>query len=540
MAYTDQKNALLSVFNKDGIVEFARELKDLGWNLYASGGTAKLIQESGIDVTDAAQLVGGSAILGHKVVTLSREIHAGLMADLDDEVEVNELEDLNIPPIHLVAVDFYPLEEEIDTPGSTVESVREKTDIGGPTMLRSAAKGRRIVLSRADQRQVVIDWLKEGEPNRDEFISDLVATAEYECARYIGISAQYLGGHENVYLTALKHATKLKYGENPYQSPSALFADNRINPDPLGLDQFTQHKGFTLSYINATDLDRLVNSITHIAAGFERNFGNVPFIALGAKHSNSCGGAVADTAVQAIEKMIEGDRRAIFGGVIIINAVIDVPEATAMLRHKMDSDNDRLLDAIIAGGITDEALAIITRKKLRVLTNPALLNLTEASLEQACKLRPVRGGMLINPQPNFVLDLSAAEITGTGDITEQQKRDIILSWGIGSTSQSNTITIVKDDMLYGNGVGQQDRVGAAQLAIKRATDAGHTLSGACAYSDSFFPFVDGPQTLVEAGITTLFASSGSVRDQEVIDYLADKNLTIRMIPDKLGRGFYGH
>ena len=540
MPYSYQKNALLSVYNKDGIVDFARELIELGWTIYASGGTARAIMDAGLEVKDVADLVGGSAILGHKVVTLSREIHAGLMADLTDQSEVKELEDLDIPPIHLVAVDFYPLEEEIEKPGASIESVREKTDIGGPTMLRSAAKGQRIVLSRGDQRGPVIEWLKQGEPDRNHFIAHLVATAEYECARYIGISAQYLGGYENVYLSALKYKTELKYGENPYQSPSALFADNRISPDPLGIDQFTQHKGFTLSYINATDLDRLINSITHIAAGFERNFDNVPFIALGAKHSNSCGGAVANTAVEAIEKMIEGDLRAIFGGVVIINAVIDVAEAETLMRYKMDGENNRLLDAIIAGGITDDALEIITRKKLRILTNPALLSLTEASLEQASKLRPVRGGLLINPQPNFVLDLSAPEITGTGNLSKQQKRDIILSWGIGSTSQSNTITIVKDDMLYGNGVGQQDRVGAAQLAIKRATDAGHHLDGACAYSDSFFPFVDGPQTLVEAGITTLFASSGSVRDQEVLDYLSDKHITMRMIPDKIGRGFYGH
>ena len=533
------KNALLSVFDKTGIVEFARDLHKLGWTIYASGGTAKIIDEANIAVKDAASLVGGSAILGHKVVTLSREIHAGLLADLDDESEMKELAELNIPPIHLVAVDMYPLENELQNPDATPVSIREKTDIGGPTMLRAAAKGRRIVLSRQEQRQAVVDWLKNDMPEEETVREELAAAAEYESARYIGISAQYLG-QGDTYVTAIKRNKSLKYGENPYQAPSAFFSDNRSNPDPLGLDQFTQHKGHTLSYINATDLDRLINSMAHIAAGFERNFGNVPFIALGAKHSNSCGGAVADTAVAAIEKMIEGDLRAIFGGVIIMNAVIDVPEANALLQYKMDGEKDRLLDAIIAGGITDEALAIITRKKLRVLTNPALLSLSEVSLEQASKLRPVRGGMLISPQPNFVLDLSADEITGTGEITEQQKRDIILAWGIGSTSQSNTITIVKDDMLYGNGVGQQDRVGAAQLAIKRATDASHTLSGATAYSDSFFPFVDGPTTLVEAGITTLFASSGSIRDQEVIDYLADKNLTIRMIPDKIGRGFYGH
>ncbi|HEY1085753.1 MAG TPA: hypothetical protein VGE34_03455 [Candidatus Saccharimonadales bacterium] len=534
-----QKNALLSVYDKSGIDTFGRELENLGWTIYASGGTAKALTDAGITVIDAAELIGGAAILGHKVVTLSREIHAGLMADLDDPSEVEELSTLGIPEIHLVAVDFYPLEEEINNPASTPESIREKTDIGGPTMLRSAAKGRRIVLSRPEQRSEVIEWLKNDRPDNKLFREKLAAVAEYECARYIGISAGQLGGAD-VFTMNLRNHAELKYGENPYQSPSALFADNRIAPDPLGMDQFVQHKGHTLSYINMTDLDRLVNSITHIAAGFEKNFGTVPCIAIGAKHSNACGAAVADTPVKAVEKMLEGDLRAIFGGVIIMNFVVDEEVATSLMRHKVEGEKNRLLDAVIAGDITPEALEILSRAKLRVLTNPALLTLTEASLEHAAKLRPVRGGMLINPQPNFVLDLASSEITGTGDLSEQQKRDIVLSWGIGSTSQSNTITIVKDDMLYGNGVGQQDRVGAAQLALKRAGDAGHDVSDATAYSDSFFPFVDGPATLVEAGIGTIFATSGSIRDQEVLDYLADKSVTMRMIPDKIGRGFYGH
>ena len=289
-----------------------------------------------------------------------------------------------------------------------------------------------------------------------------------------------------------------------------------------------------------TDIDRLVNSITHIAAGFEKNFGSVPCIAIGAKHSNACGAGVADTPLEATKKMLEGDLRAIFGGVIIMNFVVDEAVATTLMRHKVDGEKNRLLDAVIAGDVTPEALEILARAKLRVLTNPALLKLSSSSLEQAPKFRPVRGGMLITPQPNFVLDLVSPDITGTGELSEQQKRDIVLAWGIGSTSQSNTITIVSNDMLYGNGVGQQDRVGAAQLAIKRTTDAGHDLSSATAYSDSFFPFVDGPTTLVDAGISTIFATSGSIRDQEVLDYLASKSVTMRMIPDKIGRGFYGH
>lgn len=534
------QNALLSVYDKTGIVEFAGGLAELGWNIYSSGGTARAIGEAGVPVTDVAELVGGGAILGHKVVTLSREVHAGLLADLEDAGEMEELRWLDIPVLHLVGVDMYPLEEEIMDPSATAASVRAKTDIGGPTMLRAGAKGRRIVLSVAEQRQQVLDWLQAGKPDEEAFLDELAARAEYEAARYIGISAQYLGG-DDVMLSAMRRVAPTKYGENPQQPTAALYADNRVNVDPLGLDQFDHVKGWELSFVNETDMDRLQQTITRVAAGFERNFAEVPAIVVGVKHGNACGAGVAESLADATRKMLEGDEIAIFGGVVMLNGEIDEEVATILMRHNINEDApNRMLDGVVAASATPEAIEILSRAKLRVVVDPALSDLSQESLDVKPRIRPVRGGALVQPNYTFVQDLGAEHMQHHGETTEQQQRDMILAWAIGSTSNSNTITIVKDGKLLGNGVGQQDRVGAAKLALSRAADRGHDVRGAVAYSDSFFPFSDGPQVLVDAGIRAVLTSSGSVKDSEVIDTFLSGGVAVSMVPDKVGRGFFGH
>jgi phosphoribosylaminoimidazolecarboxamide formyltransferase / IMP cyclohydrolase len=188
----EEKNALLSVYNKEGIVEFAQGLSELGWNLYSSGGTARKIGEADVQVADVSELVGGEAILGHRVVTLSREVHAGLLADKNDPEQMKELKDLKIPLLDLVCVDMYPLEKAIEE-GKSENEVVEMTDVGGPTMLHSAAKGRRIVLSKQEQREPVLDWLRAGSPDEAEVRTKLAATAEAEVADYVNLSAEFLG-----------------------------------------------------------------------------------------------------------------------------------------------------------------------------------------------------------------------------------------------------------------------------------------------------------------------------------------------------------
>jgi phosphoribosylaminoimidazolecarboxamide formyltransferase/IMP cyclohydrolase len=548
--------ALLSVYDKTGIVEFAQGLVDLGWQLYASGGTAKAIQDAAIEVKDVSGLVGGTAILGHRVVTLSREISAGLLADKSSKQDLDELAKLNLPIIDLVCVDMYPIEEAILKSDDKAEVIKQ-TDIGGPTMLRSAAKGRRIVLSHSEQRQPVLDWLKADKPDQDTFLDKLAARAEYEVARYVLASAKYLNGTEISGFAAQKHSPA-KYGENPQQAEAAFYADNRVEPDPLGLDQFQHVQGMERSFINMTDIDRLLQTVTHIAAGFDRNFDKVPAIAAGVKHGNACGAGVAETAVEAVQKMLTGDTRAIFGGVIMINGPIDEKVAETLMHHAMDGDKPRLLDGVIGSSVTKEALELLSRNKLRVVVNPALVELSEKSLDSARRLRPVRGGTLEQPNYDFVVDLNADYIQTHGGISDQQKQDMILGWAIGSTSNSNTISLVKNGQLIGNGVGQQDRVGAGQLALTRTTNVlpqlgeqggnlimkitlvKDKLAGAVAYSDSFFPFPDGPELLAKAGIKAFLTTSGSVGDEAVIKVLTDAGASIVMLPDKIGRGFYLH
>ncbi len=550
-------NALLSVYDKTGIEDFAKGLVDLGWTVYASGGTAQKIKAANVAVTDVATLVGGEAILGHRVVTLSRELYAGILADTDSPEDMAEMQQLGLPLIDLVCVDMYPLESEIAKPDASIKDIVTQTDIGGPTMIRAAAKARRVVLSVAEQRQPVLEWLQAGKPNQAEFLEHLAARAEYEVTRYTLALAKYLNGSEVSGFVARK-ASATKYGENPQQAEAGLYADNRIAVDPLGVDQFQHVQGMEQSYINLTDIDRLLQTVTHIAAGFERNFGSVPALAVGVKHGNACGAGVADTHVAAVKKMLEGDTRAIFGGVVMINGDIDKEVAETLMTYAMEAGAKRLLDGVIGVSVSDDALQLLSRAKLRVVVNPALAHLSQASLDATRRLRPVRGAVLEQPNYDFVQDLTAEHMQFYGEVTDLQKRDMILGWAIGATSNSNTITLIKDGQLIGNGVGQQDRVGAGQLALARTTvnmpelsidgdtlTITHTLDlkkirGAVAYSDSFFPFADGPSVLAEAGIAAILTSSGSVGDETVIKTLTEAGVSLAMVPDKVGRGFYAH
>jgi phosphoribosylaminoimidazolecarboxamide formyltransferase/IMP cyclohydrolase len=530
-----QKNALLSVFDKAGIVEFARSLVALDWKLYSSGGTATAIAAAGLPVTDVAQLVGGSAILGHRVVTLSREVHAGLLARPIDE-DIAEMEALGLPYIDLVCFNLYPLEAEIANPEATTESVIEKTDIGGPTALNSGAKGQRIVIGDPNDYERVIDWLEAGSPNKNEFVRALTAKAYFITSKYYLPAARYHS--EDLYQGIFgERVETLKYGENPSMTPAALY---KSSDDPLAVHNFQLLEGDERSLVGLTDVDRLLQVMTHIAAGFEANFDKVPLIAVGVKHGNACGAAVGDNPIEVVKKMIAGDKRAIFGGVIMTNFEITREVAEALLERE-EGDGPRMFDGVFAPSFGESADTVLHRyqAKCRMMFNPALAVLNIISLDTAPRLRQVRGGFLLQPNYTFVLKLDESDLYGHAP-SEQEQFDLILAWAIGCVSNSNTITIVCDGQLLGNGVGQQDRVGAAELAVKRATDAGHELSGSVAWSDSFFPAPDGPEVLALAGIRVIFTSSGSRRDDETIAMCEAKQVTLLMQPDPKVRGFSSH
>jgi phosphoribosylaminoimidazolecarboxamide formyltransferase/IMP cyclohydrolase len=533
-----EKTALISVFDKTGIVEFAQELKSLGWRLLASGGTARTIAGAGIPVDDVSTLVGGDAILGHRVVTLSREVHAGLLAR-DTSDDRAELDRLGIPRIDLVCVDLYPLESETSDPACTRESVIEKTDIGGPTILRSAAKGRRVVVSDPADRQAVIEWLKAGKPDEDDFVTGLVAKAEAVCGLYALHSAAYHGDGDVRSVTGSR-VQSFSYGENPWQTPAEHYSVE--SEDPLAMERFRLIAGGKLSYNNMVDVDRLLQTATHIAAGFHANRGQVPAIAVGVKHGNPCGAAFSSRPAEAVELMVAGDPRAIFGGVVLVNFPLDEQAARTLRSHLVPNGSHRILDTVIAPSFTEGAISLLNRKggRCRFLANPALSHLDDRSLDAASRFRYVRGGFIVQPNYTHVLDFDDPDIRVVGQRDEELEDDMLLAWAIGSTSNSNTITLVRRQQLIGNGMGQMDRVTAARHAVEKSIEANHATEGGVAYSDSFFPFTDGPEILAYAGVRAIITCSGSVRDDEVGGFCRERNVTVYMIPNAKARGFFGH
>lgn len=514
-------HAFISVYDKTGVVEFARELLDLGYTIIASGGTAKAIRDGGVPVLNLADLIGAGEMLHHKVVTLDRKFHAMLLADESAE-EVAELTKLGVPRIDLVCADFYP-QNEIG-----------QTDIGGPTMIRAATKGRRTVICDVADRSRVLKWLKDGMPDGDQFKNNLWAKAERRVAEYVFESSRkYLplppsyrkrgekGGDSTV---------ECLYGENRWQTDAGLTITP--NSDPLAHDKFALIAGTDRSYINFTDIDRLLQSATHIAAGFKKNFKKIPAIAIGAKHGNLCGAGVGP---DALKKMLSGDPQAISGGWVLVNFSIGKKEATLLQTYKTEK---RILDGVIAPAITEEAIEILARKsgRCRLLVNPALATSALAQLDEHVRFRYVRGGFLTQSNYTFVPDFSGMKL----HVTRATLHDLLLAWAVGSTSNSNTVTLVKNGMLLANATGQQSRVLACRLALMIAKNAKHATKNAAAYSDSFFPFLDGPKVLANAGIKSLFVTSGSIRDKEVFAYLAKRKIKVVSLPDEQARGFFGH
>ncbi|MBI1957112.1 MAG: hypothetical protein HYS44_01480 [Candidatus Niyogibacteria bacterium] len=334
---------------------------------------------------------------------------------------------------------------------------------------------------------------------------------------------------------------RLKYGENPWQEGAKYVP--ALTDDPLALHQFELVEGKEPSYNTFTDLDRALQTITHIAAAFSKILDRVPAIAVGIKHGNPCGAAIANMSIDAIRMMIDCDPLALFGGFVIVNFPIYADNAQFLATYL--SKERRILDGVAAPEFTVAAQKILVRRngKCRMFANPALARLSDTSLDTTCRSRYVRGGMLVQQNYTYVLDLDDPELQMTGEILEYDDRDFILAWATGSTSNSNTVALVKNGKLIGNGVGQQDRVGACQLAVERAKRSGHEIAGALAYSDSFFPFTDGIDVLADAGVKTIFASrrtDHSKRDDEITEHCKKRGIVLWTLPDAKCRGFFGH
>jgi len=530
-----KKVALISVYNKAGIEEFAKALVDMGWLILSSGGTAKTLTKAGIPVTDVADLISGSqadlldlflvkvtqgqnisdldgffengnriikelvngaAILGHRVVTLSREVHAGLLADLNKPEDLAELEKLVIPVIRLVCCDFYPMKDIIAKPGATIESVVEMTDIGGPTMVRSAAKGGRIVICDAADRQWVLNELKTNLGNlTSEHLLWLHAKAEKTVAQYCLESARFHSRNEvdipdSVYDgLILTREKELAYAENKCQNPAHHYKLD--DEDPLALHTFEVKAG-NPSYTAKADFNGILEIMCTLTEAFRQSFdGKVPYIVIAGKHGNPCGAAIDwDDPKVAIEKALLGDKVAVMGGEVITNFFISDELGQTLYAPETNLDIGRKnwgLDLVVAPNFSQATIDLLGKKeKRRLLSN--LLLATPSLPKNEWVWKPVRGGFLRQRQYPFILSQRGIKTWTNEPLDDYDFATLLIAWAVCWKASSNTVALAKDMMLIGLGCGQQDRIACVRLCLERANRAGHDPNRSLFASDGFFPF----------------------------------------------------
>ena len=568
-----KKWALISVSDKKDLDSIGKKLVDIGYNIIGSQGTVRELTQKGIPACDISELIGmeakgilrrfverglmneelfaqisaelkGPQLLGDRVKTLSRELYAGLLANELKPEHVAEMVEKELLLIDLIYCNFYPMRKfidesnKLDNRDAAIDLVVENTDIGGPCMVHAAAKGLRIVVNRYKDMQWVLRELEETGDISREHRQVLRARAEFVVAEYIGHSAMFHGnGKFSIISGELVETFK---GENGAQSPAGLYSF--MADDPLAIDKFKLIVGAEQSLNNKFDATRLLQTLTHIASGWNINYGAIPFIAIGVKHGNACGACVSDSMKEAVVNAVKGDTKAIFGGSIMANFYINTDMASGMA-EAMPNDK-AVFDGVTAAGFDEGAIKCLSRikGKCRIVGNESLFFHDALRLDTTPILRSVRGGFTIQPNYTFVLDFKDPDLQVFGERNPNFEKDLLLAWAIGCTSNSNTITIVKNQMLIGNGVGQQDRVGASKLAIERAIDAGHKdkLEGSAAYSDSFFPFPDAVEALIRVGVKAIFSTTGSVNDKIIQELCIKNNVVLYQLPDTKARGFFGH
>jgi phosphoribosylaminoimidazolecarboxamide formyltransferase/IMP cyclohydrolase len=487
--------ALLSVYDKAGIVALARGLDELGWRLVSSGGTAKAVQEAGIAVTDVAELSGFPAILGHRVVTLHPAVHAGLLADLDQPEHLADLERLGIEPISLAVVNLYPFSSN---PGI------ELIDVGGPTMVRAAAKNHAHVAVVVDpaQYEPVLDELRRdgavSATTRRRLARDAFAhTAAYDAAIVTWFDEDALRSAEDqpasdlprsVHL-ALDLVQPLRYGENPHQQGARY----RITGRSSWWDEAVQHGGKELSYLNLYDTEaawRLVHRF------------DLPTCVI-VKHANPCGVASVtgtdDDMAEAYVRANACDPTSAFGGIVACNRPITLRLAEALAPV--------FTEVVVAPSIDDDALAVLTAKKnLRVLTAPSP---GAAVLD----MRAIDGGLLVQTTDPVSVDRSDWQVVTKAEPDPALYDDLVFAWQVCAAVSSNAIVLAKDLQAFGVGAGQQNRLDSARIAGDRA--GGRAVGGVCA-SDAYFPFRDGLDAVAGFGVRAVIEPGGSIRDEEVI------------------------
>ena len=497
--------ALVSVSDKTGVVEFAQQLRSLGWEIIATGGTMKLLRDNGVEVINISDVTGFPEICDGRVKTLHPKVHGGLLARRDDESHLQALKENSIEFIDMVCVNLYPFRQTISKPDVTMEDAIENIDIGGPSMLRSAAKNYKdvtVVCDPADYAQI-IEQIKAGGNTTVETRLQLSAKAYTHTAEYDSMIATYMrkaaGLNEKLFLEFdLKQG--LRYGENPHQQAKFYAAENAGS---FSLANAKQLNGKELSYNNIQD----ANAALSIVREFDEPF------CVGLKHMNPCGAEIGKDVVDGWTKAYEADKVSIFGGIVAVNREV-TREAAELMKPIF-------LEIIMAPSFSEEALEVLcTKKNLRLLQVD--MTKDDSVVNQYVS---VNGGLLVQDLDKSTTEVKAEMCVTELKPTDEQLTDLNFGWRIVKHVKSNAIVAVKDGHTVGVGAGQMNRVGSAEIALKQAHAAGFK-EGLVLASDGFFPFDDSVTMAAEYGVMAIVQPGGSVRDEDSIAKANEKGITM--------------
>lgn len=497
----NQKRAILSVSDKTGIVDFAKELVGLGFEVLSTGGTAKALKEAGVPVTGVSEVTGFPECLDGRVKTLHPMIHAGILAMRGNPEHMQQLESLGVTPIDVVAINLYPFKQTILKPGVTLEEAIENIDIGGPTMIRAAAKNWQdvsVIVDPADYGKVIAEYKENGTVSRDTKFA-LAGKVFDHTAQYDTMISTYLrrqrgeeGLPADLSLTYEK-VQDLRYGENPHQK-AAFYRE--IGSHTNTLDAAEQLHGKELSYNNINDANGALDLL--------KEFGEEKPTAVAVKHANPCGVGTGDTICEAYRRAYDADPVSIFGGIVALNRPVDKDTAQELAKI--------FLEIILAPDFDKDALEILTQKKnIRLLK---LTDLAKPNSKELLDMKKVAGGLLVQSLDTELLHEEDLKCVTERQPTPEEMEQLKFVWKVVKHVKSNGIALAKDNATVGIGPGQTNRITALELAIKYAGDK---AAGSVMGSDAFFPFSDCVQAAQKAGITAIIQPGGSIRDQESID-----------------------
>ncbi len=523
MTTSTRPHALLSVSDKTGILEFAQGLTELGFVLLSTGGTAQLLRHNQIACTDVADYTGFAEMMDGRVKTLHPKIHGGLLAKRDTAAHLVAMQAHGIVAIDVVAVNLYPFAATVDNPDVNLDDAIENIDIGGPTMLRSAAKNHESVsvVCEPSDYATVLEQLQTGTQTRVHR-RHLAAKVYAHTARYDGMITNFLSSlpvdgnpqarqlYPETLSVQFNKVQDLRYGENPHQT-AAFYADT----DTAKTNAF---KGLLASYVQLHGKELSYNNIADSDAAWEcvRRFSPKQYAAcVIVKHANPCGVAIATDALTAYTKAFSTDKTSAFGGILAFNCEIDALTAEAI--------SQQFAEVIIAPSFSIEALILLKNKaNIRLLS----IALPDTDVSNSLDIKRVGGGILV--QSSDTHRIKTTDLTCVTDLhpTLEQLKDLEFAWHIAQFVKSNAIVYCKNGMTLGIGAGQMSRVDSAKIAALKAQDAGFDLTGSVVASDAFFPFRDGLDVLAQAGAVAVVQPGGSMRDTEVIAAANEHKVTM--------------